>query len=102
MGVRVRGPAVFAGFRVIASNGINLPVFNVFRMFSRMGADRMPAVSDGAVDLDAMMKEGVRGKPDVGALASRDAKVTVWPGTITTTTSPDLMPASRWRSTGSA
>ena len=28
----------FAGFRVLATNGINLPVFNVFRMFSRMGA----------------------------------------------------------------
>jgi xylan 1,4-beta-xylosidase len=68
----------FAGFRVMASNGISLPVFNVFRMFSRMGAERVPAVSDGAVGLDAIMKEGVRGKPDVGALASRDArKVTV-------------------------
>jgi xylan 1,4-beta-xylosidase len=64
----------FAGFRVMASNGINLPVFNVFKMFSRMGAQRIPAVSDGAVDLDAMMKTGVREKPDVGALASRDAK----------------------------
>ena len=68
----------FAGFRVMASNGITLPVFNVFRMFSRMGAERVPTVSDGAADLDVMMKEGVRGKPDVGALASRDArKVTV-------------------------
>jgi xylan 1,4-beta-xylosidase len=64
----------FAGFRVMASNGVPLPVFNVFRMMSRMGAERIPAVSDGAVDLDAMMKTGVRGKPDVAALASRDAK----------------------------
>jgi xylan 1,4-beta-xylosidase len=64
----------FAGFRVMASNGINLPVFNVFKMMSRMGAERIPAVSDGAVALDAIMKEGVRGKADVGALASRDAK----------------------------
>ena len=64
----------FAGFRVMASNGLTLPVFNVFRMMSKMGAERIPAVSDGAADLDAMMKEGVRGKPDVGALASRDAK----------------------------
>ena len=63
----------FAGFRVLASNGINLPVFNVFRMFSQMGAQRVAATSDGAVDLDAMMKTGVRDKPDVGALASRDA-----------------------------
>jgi xylan 1,4-beta-xylosidase len=64
----------FAGFRVMASNGLTLPVFNVFRMYSRMGADRVAAVSDGAVDLDAMMKTGVRGKPDVAALASRDAR----------------------------
>jgi xylan 1,4-beta-xylosidase len=64
----------FAGFRVMASNGITLPVFNVFRMFSRMGAERVPAVSDGAVDLDAIIKAGVREKPDVGALASRDAR----------------------------
>ncbi len=63
----------FAGFRVLASNGINLPVFNVFRMFSQMGAQRVAATSDGAVDLDAMMKTGVRDKPDVAALASRDA-----------------------------
>jgi len=68
----------FAGFRVMASNGLTLPVFNVFRMMSKMGAERVPAVSDGAADLDAMIKDGVRGKPDVGALASRDArKVTV-------------------------
>jgi len=68
----------FAGFRVMASNGLTLPVFNVFRMMSRMGAERVPAVSDGAASLDAMMKAGVREKPDVGALASRDArKVTV-------------------------
>jgi xylan 1,4-beta-xylosidase len=64
----------FAGFRVMASNGVTLPVFNVFRMYSRMGADRVAATSDGAVDLDAMIASGVRGKPDVAALASRDAK----------------------------
>jgi xylan 1,4-beta-xylosidase len=68
----------FAGFRVLASNGINLPVFNVFRMFSQMGTQRVSATSDGAVDLDAMMKDGVRQKPDVAALASRDGnKLTV-------------------------
>ena len=64
----------FAGFRALASNGINLPVFNVFRMFSRMGAERVAATSDGAADLDTMMKAGVRQKPDVAALASRDAR----------------------------
>ena len=64
----------FAGFRALATNGINLPVFNVFRMFSRMGADRIAATSDHAVDLDTIVKQGVRERPDVGALASRDAR----------------------------
>jgi xylan 1,4-beta-xylosidase len=73
--------ALFAGFRALATNGINLPVFNVFRMFSRMGPERLAAASDGAVDLDAIIKQGVRGRPDVGALASRDSRrvaVLVW------------------------
>jgi xylan 1,4-beta-xylosidase len=64
----------FAGFRVLSSNGINLPVFNVIRMFSQMGAQRIAATSDGARELDAMMKQGVREKPDVAALASRDGR----------------------------
>ncbi len=60
----------FAGFRAVATNGIDLPVLNVFRMFSRMKGERLAVVSDGAVSLETMLKEGVRGKPDVTALAS--------------------------------
>lgn len=68
----------FAGFRVLATNGIDQPVMNVFRMFSRMGSRRLRATSDGAVPLDAILKDGVRQRPDVAALASRDAnRVTV-------------------------
>ena len=64
----------FAGFRALSTNGINLPVFNVFRMFSRMGAQRVPATSDGAADLETLVKQGVRERPDVAALASRDPR----------------------------
>ena len=60
----------FAGQRVLASNGLALPVLNVFRMFSRMGGQRVAVASSGAVALDAIMKDGVRGAPDVAALAS--------------------------------
>jgi xylan 1,4-beta-xylosidase len=62
----------FAGFRVLATNGVDLPVLNVFRMFSRMAPGRLAVTSDGAVALDAMMKDGVRVRPDVSAIASRD------------------------------
>ena len=71
----------FAGFRVLATNGIDQPVLNVFRMFSMMRGERVAVESDGAVPLDVMLKDGVRAKPDVAALASFDRKrlcVLVW------------------------
>src|SRR5262249_47193968 len=62
----------FAGFRVLASNGIDLPVLNVFRMFGKMSGKRLAVESDHAVALDKILKDGVRDKPDVSALASLD------------------------------
>jgi xylan 1,4-beta-xylosidase len=64
----------FAGFRVLASNGIVLPVFNVFRMFSQMGGERVQATSSGSVVLETMLRAGVRESADVAVLASRDAR----------------------------
>jgi xylan 1,4-beta-xylosidase len=63
---------LFAGFRALASGGLDKPVLNVFRMFSKMGGLRLPVESDGAQPLAAMLKDGVRGKADVSALASRE------------------------------
>ena len=60
----------FAGFRALATNGIALPVLNVFRMFSKMGGRRVAAESSAEVPLATMLTEGVRGAPDVAALAS--------------------------------
>src|SRR3989442_12355744 len=71
----------FAGFRVLATNGIDQPVLNVFRMFSRMSGQRVAVESDGAVPLDVMLKDGVRARPDVSALASLDRRklaILVW------------------------
>ena len=71
----------FAGFRVLASNGIDLPVLNVFKMFSRMKGQRIKVESDGEIPLDTMLKEGVRQNPDVAAFASLDKNklsVLVW------------------------
>ena len=61
----------FAGFRQIATNGIPLPVFNVFRMYALMGPERLRATSSGEVPLESILQDGVRGDPDVGVLASR-------------------------------
>lgn len=64
----------FAGFRALASNGIDLPVLNVFRMFSRMSGERVTTTSSGEIPLATIMRDGVRGEStDVAALASLDA-----------------------------
>jgi xylan 1,4-beta-xylosidase len=62
----------------LASNGIGLPVLNVFRMFGLMGGQRLMVESSGAVDLDSIESRGVRDKPDVAAVASlQDGKLCV-------------------------
>lgn len=71
----------FAGFRTLASRGIDLPVLNVFRMLGRMDGDRVAVQSTAAVGLDSIIKDGVRDAPDVSALASlgpRMLSVLVW------------------------
>jgi xylan 1,4-beta-xylosidase len=64
----------FAGFRALATNGIELPVLNVFRMFGKMGGRRLAVRSSADVGVEAIMKDGVRGAPDVSALASLEAR----------------------------
>jgi xylan 1,4-beta-xylosidase len=64
----------FAGFRALATNGIDLPVLNVFRMFGKMGGRRLPVRSTGDAGLEAILEDGVRGTPDVSALASLDGR----------------------------
>ena len=73
----------FAGFRQLASNGLPLPVFNIMRMFAKMGSVRLATESTAAVSLEEIMQAGVRVRPDVSALASYDAvankfSVLVW------------------------
>jgi xylan 1,4-beta-xylosidase len=71
----------FAGFRSLASNGIDKPVLNVFRMFSRMSGRRLGVESDASRSLDEILRQGVREKPDVSALASGNQRclwVLVW------------------------
>jgi xylan 1,4-beta-xylosidase len=62
----------FAGFRQLASAGIDLPVLNVFRMFAKMSGQRLAVESSAGLDAQTILKSGVRGRPDVSALASLD------------------------------
>ena len=66
------GKPIFAGYRQLASDGIDHAVFNVFRMFGQMGGQRLSVASTSALDVDEICKQGVRERPDVGGWASRD------------------------------
>jgi len=71
----------FAGFRDLATNGIDKPVLNVFRMLGKMHGDRVAVTSTGAAGVESIRDDGVRGPSDVYALASRSekaAEVLVW------------------------
>jgi xylan 1,4-beta-xylosidase len=71
----------FEGFRTLATNGIDKPVLNVFRMAGLMRGNRVTAESSGRVPLTAIQAEGVRGNPDVDALAvraDRELSILVW------------------------
>lgn len=72
----------FAGYRQLSTNGIDLPVLNVFRLFAQLGPERLQASSSAQLPLDRIVAEGVRGDTDVGTLATRSANgdlaVLVW------------------------
>ncbi|THU81455.1 xylan 1,4-beta-xylosidase [Dendrothele bispora CBS 962.96] len=60
----------FDGFRVLATNQIDKPILNIFRMFGKMQTKRLEAQSTGQYDLDSVVSSSVRGDSDVGILAS--------------------------------
>jgi xylan 1,4-beta-xylosidase len=64
----------FDGFRDLATNGIDKPVLNVFRMLGMMTGDRLAVENHGAASLDSMLASGVKSTADIHALASRDAR----------------------------
>src|SRR5215469_3769476 len=68
------GQPWFAGYRQLATDGVDLPVLNVFRLFARLGPEQVEATSSGELELDQIVSNGVRGTPDVGVLATRTDK----------------------------
>lgn len=71
----------FYGFRELATNGVDKPVLNVFRMFGMMKGKRVELKSDRMYLLDTILHSGVRSNNDVGGLATADtneAAIMVW------------------------
>ena len=71
----------FAGFRDLATNGVDKPILNVFRMFGMMKGKRVQVNSNHMYDLKAFVDSSVRGQTDIGALAAKEKKsatIMVW------------------------
>jgi xylan 1,4-beta-xylosidase len=66
------GEPFFDGLRELATNGINKAVFNAFRMMAMLKGRPIAARASGALPLRDVVESGVRGAPDVNALATRE------------------------------
>lgn len=65
------GKEYFEGFRSLSTNGVDKPILNLFRMLGLMNGTRVNTHSDGALSLESLVAEGVRGTSDVDALATK-------------------------------
>ena len=65
-------PTLFAGYRELATGGIDKAVLNGFRMLGLMRGRQLVATSTGAVSPEEVLAESVRGAADVGVRAARD------------------------------
>ncbi len=75
------GHDYFEGFRTLATNGVDKPVLNVFRMAGLMSGDRVSTTSTAQVPLEDILQSGVRGTPDIDAFATKaahEAAVLLW------------------------
>jgi xylan 1,4-beta-xylosidase len=82
------GKQYFEGFRTLATNGVDKPVLNIFRMAGLLSGDRVAATSTAAIPAADIVKHGVHpaqdgtgGAFDIDAFATRStnqAAVMLW------------------------
>ena len=75
------GTPYFAGYRTLATNGINLPVMGAFKLLGRLAGTRVPLTCSGARTLDDVLANGVRAAPDIDGMATLNGdaiQVLVW------------------------
>lgn len=80
---------LFAGLRSLATGGkadgrnylVDKAVLNVFRMMGMMGGQYVAVTDSGALPVEQVLKESVRGAPDVNAVATKskhEVDVLLW------------------------
>ena len=75
------GTPYFAGYRTLATNGIDLPVLGAFRLLGSLSGERVPVQSSGAAALDDILSNGVGASPDIDGMAALDGstlRILLW------------------------
>ena len=75
------GTPYFAGYRALATNGIEMPVLGAFRLLGRLAGPRLPVTSTGARTADDILASGVRDQPEIDGMATVDedtVQILVW------------------------
>ena len=75
------GQPYFAGYRELATNGVDKAVLNVFRMLGMLKGNWLPVTSSGGLPVEDIIENSVTGAPDVNAIATRsqqEVDVLVW------------------------
>jgi xylan 1,4-beta-xylosidase len=71
----------FEGFRELATNGVDKPVLNAFRMFGLLGKNRVKTTSSNSLSSEDIVREGVRTHPEINAIATRsdhEIEILLW------------------------
>jgi xylan 1,4-beta-xylosidase len=71
----------FAALRALATDGIDKPVLNAFRLMGKLSGDWIETEGDGALPLEDVVTHSVTDASDVDAVATRNGKeidVLVW------------------------
>ena len=71
----------FAGFRDLATNGVDKPVLNVFRMYGLMSGNRLEVKSSFGLSAQNVIENGVRKHADINGLAVKNEKfitIMIW------------------------
>lgn len=71
----------FAGFRDLATHGVDKPVLNIFRMFGMMNGKRISVKAGNGLSAADIIAHGVREKNDINAIASKNQNsvcIMVW------------------------
>jgi xylan 1,4-beta-xylosidase len=71
----------FAGFRDLATNGVDKPVLNVFRMLGQMRGQRVAVANPAALTVPDIIAQAQSQRADISVLATADehsASILVW------------------------